>query len=157
MLRGLSVARLRIALVVALCLCLPGFAAYAQQPLHDARPLAFRNGAEEARFHALAAELRCVQCQNQSLADSNAQIAQDLRREVLVLMHQGHDDTRIKQFLVERYGQFVLYQPPMQPDTWLLWGGPLLFLGMGGLIVWRRVRRGGAVLSASSPDLGPDA
>jgi len=117
--------------------------ALAQQPLHDPRPLAFRDAAEESRFHDLAAQLRCVQCQNQSLADSNAQIAQDLRREVLQLMQQGHDDAQIKQFLVARYGEFVLYQPPLQPGTWLLWGGPLLLLGAGGLVVLGIVRRRG--------------
>ena len=99
------------------------------------------DAAEEARFHQLAAQLRCVQCQNQSLADSNAQIAQDLRREVLQLMQQGHDDAQIRAFLVARYGDFVLYRPPLQPGTWLLWGGPLLVLGAGGLVVLGIVRR----------------
>ncbi|WP_303639194.1 MULTISPECIES: cytochrome c-type biogenesis protein [Stenotrophomonas] len=125
-------------LAITLALPLPGLA---QQPVHDPRPLAFRDAAEEARFHDLAAQLRCVQCQNQSLADSNAQIAQDLRREVLQLMQQGHDDTAIKQFLVARYGEFVLYQPPLQPGTWLLWAGPLLVLGGGALVVLGIVRR----------------
>jgi len=143
-------------LLALLCLCLCGAAAQTRQPVHDARPLAFRSAAEEARFHALAAELRCVQCQNQSLADSNAQIAQDLRREVLDLMHEGHDDSRIRQFLVDRYGQFVLYQPPIQPGTWLLWGGPLLFLGAGGVWVGRLVRRRSAAMAACSPEGGPE-
>jgi len=120
--------------------------ARAQQPVHDARPLHFTDDAEEARFHALAAQLRCVQCQNQSLADSNAQIAQDLRREVLQLIQQGHDDAAVKRFLVQRYGEFVLYQPTLQPGTWLLWGGPLLFLLAGALLVWRLVRRRGGTV-----------
>lgn len=128
-------------LLAALMALLPLAQAQNAQPLHDARPLVFADAHEEARFHALAAQLRCVQCQNQSLADSNAQIAQDLRREVLVLMQQGHDDARIKAFLVQRYGQFVLYQPPLQPGTWLLWGGPLLFLVAGALLVAGIVRR----------------
>ncbi|KAF1015735.1 MAG: Cytochrome c-type biogenesis protein CcmH [Stenotrophomonas maltophilia] len=127
-------------LLVLLALAWPWLAA-AQQPLHDPRPLAFASAAEETHFHDLAAQLRCVQCQNQSLADSNAQIAQDLRREVLQLMQQGLDDAQIKQFLVARYGDFVLYQPPLQPGTWLLWGGPLLVLLGGALLVWRIVRR----------------
>ena len=110
--------------LLALLLLMLPLAALAQQPLHDPQPLQFRDGAEERRFHDLAAQLRCVQCQNQSLADSNAQIAQDLRREVLQLMQQGHDDAQIKQFLVARYGDFVLYQPPLQPGTWLLWAAP---------------------------------
>lgn len=98
-----------------------------------------------------------MQCQNQSLADSNAQIAQDLRREVLQLMQQGHDDAQIKQFLVARYGEFVLYQPPLQPGTWLLWGGPLLVLGAGALVVLGIVRRRGravAAVPASKADEG---
>ncbi|TFZ44409.1 cytochrome c-type biogenesis protein CcmH [Stenotrophomonas maltophilia] len=127
--------------LLALLLLMLPLAVLAQQPLHDPQPLQFRDSAEERRFHDLAAQLRCVQCQNQSLADSNAQIAQDLRREVLQLMQQGHDDAQIKQFLVARYGEFVLYQPPLQPGTWLLWGGPLLVLGAGALVVLGIVRR----------------
>lgn len=132
--------------LLALLLVLP-LAALAQQPLHDSQPLQFRDGSEERRFHDLAAQLRCVQCQNQSLADSNAQIAQDLRREVLQLMQQGHDDAQIKQFLVARYGEFVLYQPPLQPGTWLLWGGPVLVLGAGALVVAGIVRRRGRTVA----------
>jgi len=138
--RGLLLALLMAAALPAL----------AQQPLHDPRPLAFRDAAEESRFHDLAAQLRCVQCQNQSLADSNAQIAQDLRREVLQLMQQGLDDAAIKQFLVARYGEFVLYQPPLQPGTWLLWGGPLLVLGAGALVVVGIVRRRSRQMDASA-------
>jgi cytochrome c-type biogenesis protein CcmH len=108
----------------------------------DPTPLHYRDAAEEARFHALAAELRCVQCQNQSLADSNAQIAHDLRREVLTLMQQGHDDAQIKQFLVDRYGAFVLYRPPMDARNSLLWFGPaVLLLGGAGVLVWVVRRR----------------
>ena len=135
--------------LLALLLLMVPLAAQAQQPLHDPQPLQFRDDAEERRFHDLAAQLRCVQCQNQSLADSNAQIAQDLRREVLQLMQQGHDDAQIKQFLVARYGEFVLYQPPLQPGTWLLWGGPLLMLGAGALVVLGIVRRRGRTVGAA--------
>lgn len=145
-------------LLTLLLLLLP-LAVLAQQPLHDPQPLQFRDDAEERRFHDLAAQLRCVQCQNQSLADSNAQIAQDLRREVLQLMQQGHDDAQIKQFLVARYGEFVLYQPPLQPGTWLLWGGPLLVLGAGALVVFGIVRRRGrsvAATPASQADQGEE-
>jgi len=112
------------------------------QAVSDPTPLHYRDAAEEARFHALAAELRCVQCQNQSLADSNAQIAHDLRREVLTLMQQGHDDAQIKQFLVDRYGAFVLYRPPMDARNSLLWFGPaVLLLGGAGVLVWVVRRR----------------
>ena len=75
-------------------------------------PPEFTSRAEAERFHALTEELRCVKCQNQSLADSNAAIAQDLRNEVLVLMRKDMTDTEIKQYLVARYGEFVLYRPP---------------------------------------------
>jgi len=107
----------------------------------DPAPLQFQDPAEEARFHALAAELRCVMCQNQSLADSNAQIAYDLRAEVLQLMREGRTDAQIKQFLVQRYGEFVLYRPQVESATWLLWFGPALLVLVGGVVVARIVRR----------------
>ncbi len=128
-----------VALVVALLL-MPALAL--AQAVSDPTPLQYRDAAEEARFHSLAAELRCVQCQNQSLADSNAQIAHDLRREVLTLMQQGNSDAQIKQFLVERYGEFVLYRPTMDTRNSLLWFGPLvLVLGGAGVLVWVVRRR----------------
>lgn len=111
----------------------------------DPTPLQFRDDAEEVRFHRLTAELRCVMCQNQSLADSSAQIAHDLRREVLDLMRQGKDDAQVKQFLVDRYGEFVLYKPDVAPGTYILWFGPLFLLLAGGvwvgLIVAKRSKR----------------
>ena len=122
------------------------------QPMGDPSPLQYRSAAEEARFHALTAELRCVQCQNQSLADSNAQIAQDLRREVLALMHEGRSDAQIRQFLVARYGEFVLYRPQVESRTWLLWFGPLLVLLLGGTAVALVVRRRSAAAPTTSID-----
>ena len=112
----------------------------AAQPANDPAPLSFAGDAEERRFHVLVAELRCVMCQNQSLADSNAQIAHDLRREVLQLMRQGKSDAEIKDFLVARYGEFVLYRPQVESKTWLLWFGPALLLLAGGFAVARIVR-----------------
>lgn len=104
-------------------------------------PLAFHDRAEEARFRALVTELRCVMCQNQSLADSNAMVAQDLRREVLALMRQGRSDAQIEDYLVARYGEFVLYKPRVEERTWLLWFGPVALLLAGGLVVAFVVRR----------------
>ncbi|MCR6684777.1 cytochrome c-type biogenesis protein [Pseudoxanthomonas sp.] len=124
------------------------FAASAQ-PAGDPAPLRFRDNAEEVRFHALTAELRCVMCQNQSLADSNAQIAQDMRREVLELMRQGRSDAEVKQFLVDRYGEFVLYRPALERHTWLLWFGPGLVLLAGAGVVWHIVRRRAATVPAA--------
>lgn len=111
------------------------------QAVADPAPLQFHDRAEERRFHALVSELRCVKCQNQSLADSNAQIAHDLRREVLDLMQQGRSDDEIKQFLVARYGEFVLYRPRVEATTWLLWFGPALLLLAGGVAIVVIVRR----------------
>ncbi|WP_460823680.1 cytochrome c-type biogenesis protein [Lysobacter olei] len=107
----------------------------------DPTPIQFSDNAEEARFHALVSELRCVMCQNQSLADSNAQIAVDLRHEVLALMRQGKSNAEIKDFLVARYGEFVLYRPQVESKTWLLWFGPAVVLLAGGLVVAGIVRR----------------
>jgi cytochrome c-type biogenesis protein CcmH len=116
------------------------------QKASDPAPLQFSNTTEEQRFHDLVAELRCVMCQNQSLADSNAQIAVDLRHEVLALMREGRSDADIRDFLVARYGEFVLYRPRVSGTTWLLWFGPLLFAFGGGVVVWRLLRRSGKSL-----------
>ena len=115
----------------------------AAQAVRDAAPLQFQDAAEERRFNALVAELRCVMCQNQSLADSNAQIAHDLRREVFDLMRSGRSDEEIRSFLVERYGEFVLYRPRFGGHTVLLWLAPGLVLLAGGLVVARIVRARG--------------
>ncbi len=104
-------------------------------------PPQFRNAVEERRFHALAAELRCVKCQNQSLADSNAQVAHDLRAEVLELMREGRTDAEIETYLVQRYGEFVLYRPRVDASTWLLWFGPLALLAVGAVVIVRLARR----------------
>ena len=119
------------------------FAPPAAAQASDPAPLRFRDAAEEARFRALVSRLRCVMCQNQSLADSNAQIAHDLRREVLDLMREGRSDTEVERFLVARYGEFVLYRPRVESKTWLLWFGPALLLLAGGFVVARIVRRHG--------------
>ena len=128
------------ALLLALSAALVAPVAHAQVGT-DVAPLQFHDAREEARFHALVNELRCVMCQNQSLADSNAQIAFDLRREVLTLMREGRSDAEIKDFLVARYGEFVLYRPRLETTTWLLWLGPALLLLGGGFIVSRIVRK----------------
>ena len=115
-------------------------------------PVDYRSPAEEQRFKALTAELRCVMCQNQSIADSNAPIAHDLRREVLALMREGRSDDEIKQYLVERYTDFVLYEPPMRGGNWLLWVGPFLILLAGGIAVYRIIRRKQPAAAAPAAD-----
>lgn len=116
------------------------FVAPVSAQVTDRRPLQFQDAVEEARFRSLTDELRCVMCQNQSLADSDAQIAVDLRREILQLIRDGRSDSEIREFLVDRYGEFVLYRPGISPATWLLWFGPLFVLAAGGWLVWRATR-----------------
>jgi cytochrome c-type biogenesis protein CcmH len=142
----------RITLLVATSSLLLCTAFASAQPAKPEAPPLFTNVAEEKRFHALVSELRCVMCQNQSLADSNAQIARDLRNEVLELMRRGKSDAQIKEFLVARYGEFVLYRPQVESKTWLLWFGPALVLLAGGLIVVGLVRRRSAVATSTAND-----
>lgn len=107
-------------------------------------PYEFANELEQTRFQALTRELRCTVCQNQSLADSDAPLAQDLRREVFAMLRAGQTDGEIRQFMVDRYGQFVLYRPPMAGHTVLLWGGPVLLLAgslLAAILVIRRRRK----------------
>lgn len=113
----------------------------AAQAVRDVQPLDFHDRAEERRFHQLTLELRCVMCQNQSLADSDAPIAHDLRREVFNLMREGRSDAEIKDFLVDRYGEFVLYRPPFGGSTLLLWLAPAFVLLAGAIVVVVVVRK----------------
>lgn len=95
----------------------------------------------EARLVELAKDLRCLVCQNESLAGSQAALAQDLRREIRTQIRAGKSDREVIDYLSVRYGDFVLYRPPFKPLTWLLWLGPLLFLGIGAAIWYRLVAR----------------
>jgi cytochrome c-type biogenesis protein CcmH len=95
----------------------------------------------EQRLVSIAEELRCLVCQNESLAGSRADLAQDLRREVRTLIKSGKSDAEIKEFLVTRYGDFVLYRPPVKPTTWLLWFGPLLLLLGAAWVLVSIIRR----------------
>jgi cytochrome c-type biogenesis protein CcmH len=105
--------------------------------------------------------LRCLVCQNQTLADSNAPLAEDLRREVRELAQSGKSDAEIKQYLVARYGDFVLYRPPIQRNTWLLWIGPFVLL-IGGALLWfaivhrRRRLPADDVIAETPPDEAVD-
>ena len=134
-LAGFALLLALLALLALLPALAPAAAATAEAPLQ------FRDGAEETRFRALASELRCVMCQNQSLADSDAPIAHDLRRQVLEMMREGRSDAQIKQYLVARYSEFVLYEPGLRPATAVLWFGPLLLVLAGAGVVVAIVRR----------------
>lgn len=127
-------ARRVLMLLFALALLLPN-AVFAI----DALP--FENRAEEQRFQNLARQLRCLVCQNESLADSSADLAKDLRQEVFEQMRQGKSDEEIKLYLTARYSDFVLYNPPLRGGTFLLWFGPLIVFLAGLAIVVLIVRR----------------
>lgn len=120
---------------IAILLCLFAGSSFAVDPMP------FQNAQEEARFRELAAELRCVMCQNQSLADSNAPIAQDLRREVLELMQDGKTNDEIKTFLTERYTDFVLYRPSMRGSTLWIWIAPPALFLIGATVLFLILRR----------------
>ena len=107
-------------------------------------PVDFDDPDKDARYRALLHELRCTVCQNQSLADSNAELAGDLRREVERLVASGADRSEVVDFMVSRYGDFVLYRPPVRPATYLLWAGPFLLLGVGVLLWYRTATAGSA-------------
>lgn len=104
----------------------------------DALP--FKDHAEEQRFQHLARQLRCLVCQNESLADSSADLARDLREEVFEQMRQGKSDDEIKRYLTDRYSDFVLYNPPLRGGTVLLWFGPLFVLAIGAGVLVRIIR-----------------
>ena len=104
-------------------------------------PLVFANAEQQARFNKLTTELRCLVCQNQNLADSDAPLAHDLRQELYEMMQSGLSDDQIKQFLVERYGDFVLYLPPVKGNTLLLWAAPALLLLGGAVVVYVNIRQ----------------
>lgn len=99
------------------------------------------DAAQEERARALMQELRCLVCQNQSIAESDADLARDLRVIVREQVASGRSDSEIKAYLVARYGDWILLKPPFTPATWLLWCAPLLVLAGGSLIAWRMLRR----------------
>lgn len=119
--------------VVACLIALAATCGYASAA--DPQPNA-PSAALDARLKKLETELRCLVCQNQTLADSNADLASDLRREVRELALSGKNDSEIRDYLVARYGDFVLYDPPLKHTTWLLWFGPFALLAGGGVLWW---------------------
>jgi len=123
--------------------------------LADPSPEQARELLQSDRFRRLASELRCLVCQNQTLADSNADLATDLRNEVLRQMAAGRDDTQIKDNLVARYGEFVLYRPTYSSRNLALWAGPAVLLALGAFVVWRisRERRTSASVAVDEAQL----
>lgn len=136
--------RLRVLVVIAFALMLAYSGTFAADT-----PLGFDDPSRQALFESLLEELRCLVCQNQSLADSHADLAQDLRDEVHRMVAAGDDREAILAFMVQRYGDFVLYKPPVKSTTWILWLAPLLLL-LGTALAWWRTQRRAAV-AASAP------
>jgi cytochrome c-type biogenesis protein CcmH len=115
---------------------------------------AFDDPALQARYEQINRELRCLVCQNQTIADSNATLAQDLRREVREMIAAGQTDAQIREFMIERYGDFVLYRPRMTASNFLLWAAPVLLLLLGTFIGIRYIRKQAAEADSDSPEAG---
>jgi len=135
--RAASGGRKSFLLAAALCWISLLFCAGA----HAIDPLPFKDRAEEVRFQNLTKQLRCLVCQNQDLADSDADLAKDLRKQVFDMMRAGKSDAEIKQYLVARYNDFVLYDPPLKPGTWLLWFLPFVLVAIGAAVLARILRQ----------------
>ncbi|MDY4388938.1 cytochrome c-type biogenesis protein [Pectobacterium aroidearum] len=109
--------------------------------LASSEVLRFDNDTQEQQFRELTMQLRCPKCQNNSIADSNSMIASDMRQKVYELMQQGQTKEQVVDYMVDRYGYFVTYEPPITPFTILLWLLPALFLAAGGWMIIRRAHR----------------
>lgn len=127
-----SLARILVTMMLTVLVVLPAFAI---------DPLPFKDRAEELRFQDLTRELRCLVCQNENLADSHAPLAKDLRQQVFEQMQAGKSDAQIKEWLTDRYSDFVLYDPPLRGGTLLLWFGPFVLLLIGAVVVALIVRK----------------
>ena len=137
-----SIAWIAWLLAPFLLLCVPAMSLAA-----EALP-AVEDPALEARVSRVAEELRCLVCQNQTIADSNAELAKDLRREVRAMLAQGKSEREVRQFMVSRYGDFILYRPPLKTSTLVLWLGPFALLALA-LWLYRRIARNRAVPPAN--------
>jgi cytochrome c-type biogenesis protein CcmH len=137
-----------VAIVVGIVVALTALAAAAKEAAPEAADPAL-----EARMTRITSELRCLVCQNQTIADSNADLAADLRRETRELLKQGKSDREVVDYMTARYGDFVLYRPPMRPTTVLLWFGPALMLAIGATVLVIVLRRRSRMTAAAfDPD-----
>jgi cytochrome c-type biogenesis protein CcmH len=110
----------------------------------------------QARFETITKELRCLVCQNESIADSNAELAGDLRRQVTEMLLAGKSDQAIFQYMTDRYGEFVRFNPPLEPKTLFIWGAPFFMLLLGGFIVFRIARQRSHMPLDDEPSTGKD-
>lgn len=118
---------------------------------------AFEDPVQQERYERLARELRCLKCRTESIADSNVQLAADLRRQLRELMAAGKTDEEILRYMTERYGDYVLYKPPVAPRTWLLWAAPVLLVLGGGIVAAVVISRKSKLpdTDPADPGLGP--
>lgn len=120
---------------------LAGALAFGAAHAYTLEEFTFDDPAQHDEFRDLIGELRCLVCQNESLAGSQAGVAQDLREEVYRMMREGQSRQEVVDFLVARYGDFVLYEPPIKPSTYILWFGPFVLVGVGGFLLFRTLQR----------------
>jgi cytochrome c-type biogenesis protein CcmH len=129
-------------LVLVLAGVMGAFSAFAADPAVDANGQLEDPGLQ-SRFERITQELRCLVCQNESIADSNADLAVDLRQQVREMLVAGKSNDAIFDFMTNRYGEFVRFNPPLEPKTLLIWGAPFIVLLLGGVIVYRVARQRG--------------
>ena len=130
-------------LAVVLSFSVPAFAA----PIETFK---FDSPDNEKIFHKLSEELRCLVCQNQNIAESNAELAKDLRLQIYTMLQKGQTEDEIVEFMVQRYGDYVLYRPPFKPMTWLLWLGPLMIFVLGVFFAFRFMKSQSSVSQPES-------
>jgi cytochrome c-type biogenesis protein CcmH len=131
---------LRAAVLLACALCAGGVPAQESGPGLDAHGQ-LQDAALQVRFEQIVKELRCLVCQNESIADSNVELASDLRRQVREMLVAGKSDAAIFSFMTDRYGEFVRFAPPLSAKTALIWGAPFAMLLLGGVVIYRVARQ----------------
>lgn len=152
-------ARGNFVLIAVLALGLAGvmgaFTAFAADQAVDANGQLEDQGLQ-TRFERIAKDLRCLVCQNESIADSNAELAVDLRQQVREMLVAGKSDDAIFDFMTNRYGEFVRFSPPLEPKTLLIWGAPFIMLLLGAVIIYRVVRQRSRMPLDDEPATGPE-
>lgn len=131
--------RLRLSLAALALAALAGSAPGAADPTVNTYG-EIENPALQARYEHVTQDLRCLVCQNESIADSNVELASDLRRQVREMLIAGKSDDEIFKFMTDRYGEFVRFNPPLTPKTWLIWGAPFIMVVVGAIIIIRVAR-----------------
>ena len=143
-----------VALMLAFGLVISALSVQADSVLEMNPEDTFNSAEELERYEKLIHELRCVVCQNQSVGESNVELARDLRRITRDMILAGNTDAEIKTFMTDRYGDFVLYNPPLKPETYLLWGAPVILLLAGAIVMVTVVGRRAGESSDDAEGMG---